>query len=109
MRIIAPLLLGIALLLPTSTFATRILAATERYELSSFEYLAFGTTSCGEPFATVLDPEGFAHRVAVHDHIGTENGRIVAIDEDKISLVELRQDSHGAWQEVPAELQRGRR
>ena len=48
--------------------------------------------------ALVRDPDGMVHRVAVGEHMGTDFGRIVAIADAGIELVEIVRDA-GGWME----------
>lgn len=50
--------------------------------------------------ALVRDPDGMVHRVAVGEHMGTDFGRIVAIGDAGIELVEIVRDA-GGWMERP--------
>lgn len=43
--------------------------------------------------------EGIIYRVRVGDYIGTHSGKVTAIYEDKIELLELIPDNEGCWQE----------
>ena len=48
--------------------------------------------------ALVQDPDGMVHPVAVGEHMGTNFGRIVAIGDAGIELVEIVRDA-GGWME----------
>jgi type IV pilus assembly protein PilP len=55
-----------------------------------------GTLGGGDGLvALVMDPERVIHRVTVGNYMGQNDGRIVSITEDKISLTELAPDSAG--------------
>ena len=54
--------------------------------------------------ALVVDPENVVHRVVPGNYMGQNEGRVTAISESKISLVELVPDGAGAWLERQAEL-----
>ncbi len=50
--------------------------------------------------ALVRDPDGMVHPVAVGEHLGTDFGRIVAVGDAGIELVEIVRDA-GGWMERP--------
>jgi len=52
----------------------------------------------------VMDPQRVVHRVRVGNYLGQSDGRIVAIREDGLELVELIPDGSGGWLERPARL-----
>lgn len=54
--------------------------------------------------ALVMDPQRVVHRVRVGNYLGQSDGRIVAIREDGLELVELIPDGSGGWLERPARL-----
>ena len=43
-------------------------------------------------------------RLAVGDYLGADHGRVVAIHEEQLELVELFPDGEGAWLERPRTL-----
>ena len=50
--------------------------------------------------ALVQDPDGMVHPVAAGDYVGTDFGRIVAVGDAGIELVEIVRDA-GGWMERP--------
>jgi type IV pilus assembly protein PilP len=60
--------------------------------------------SGGDLVALVLDPEKVIHRVVVGNYLGQNDGRITAIYEDSIALVELVPDGTGKWLERRADI-----
>ena len=50
--------------------------------------------------ALVQDPDGMVHPVGVGEHMGTDFGRIVAVGDAGIELVEIVRDA-GGWMERP--------
>ena len=52
----------------------------------------------------VRDTDGVVHRVQVGNYIGTNFGKIINIQEDRIDVRELIQDSQGLWEERAATL-----
>jgi type IV pilus assembly protein PilP len=51
-----------------------------------------------------MDPQRVVHRVRVGNYLGQSDGRIVAIREDGLEIVELIPDGSGGWLERPARL-----
>lgn len=52
----------------------------------------------------IMDPERVIHRVNVGNYMGQTDGRITAIYEDRIELIELAPDGNGGWIERRAEV-----
>lgn len=50
-------------------------------------------------FALVQDADGGVHRVERGDYMGTDHGRILAIEESAIELIEIVPDGTGGWVE----------
>ena len=61
----------------------------------------------GERWALVRTPDGTVHRVRVGNYLGQNDGRIVAIEEEHISLVELIPNGRGGYIERQASLALG--
>lgn len=55
----------------------------------------------------VRDPDGIVHRVRIGNYLGQNYGRITAISEDKIDLVELVPNGGGGWMERVATIALG--
>ena len=47
---------------------------------------------------------GGVHRVRVGDYLGRNHGRILAIDESKVDVIEIVPDGEGGWLERPRSL-----
>ncbi len=58
----------------------------------------------GRVFGLVQTKDGLVHRVLPGNHLGQNDGRITAIDEGKISLIEIVPDGMGGFIERPAAL-----
>lgn len=58
----------------------------------------------GGMVALVLDPEQVVHRVTVGNYLGQNDGKIVAITENRIDLVETVSDGAGGWVERQASV-----
>ena len=55
-------------------------------------------------YALVKAPDGVIHRVTVGNHMGQNFGRIIKIDANQISLIEIVADGFGGFKEQPASL-----
>jgi type IV pilus assembly protein PilP len=55
-------------------------------------------------YGLVQTKDGLVHRVLPGNHLGQNDGRITAIDEGKISLIEIIPDGMGGFVERPAAL-----
>ncbi len=55
----------------------------------------------------VRDPDGIVHRVRIGNYLGQNYGRITAISEDKIDIVELIPNGGGGWMERAATIALG--
>lgn len=49
--------------------------------------------------ALILDPTGAVNRVKEGSHMGRNFGRVVSVDEGRVSLVEIVPDGHDGWVE----------
>jgi type IV pilus assembly protein PilP len=59
-----------------------------------------GTLSQGARlYGLVRDPNGGVHRVQMGDYMGMDNGKILAINENHIELLEIVSDGTGGWVE----------
>lgn len=75
----------------------------EQYSLDTLRMV--GTLRQGGGiYGLVQSKDGLIHRVAVGNHMGQADGRITAIAEAKISLVEIVPDGLGGFIERPAAL-----
>ncbi|MEM7704171.1 MAG: pilus assembly protein PilP [Pseudomonadota bacterium] len=74
----------------------------ERFELDSLEMV--GTFFIDSVlYALVEDPDGLLYRVREDNYMGRNHGRVIAVYEDSVELVELLPDGEG-WQENRAEV-----
>ena len=74
----------------------------ESLPMEQFEMV--GTLSRGVRAFALLRAASKVHRLAVGDYLGPDHGRITAIHERYIELVELFPDGQGAWLERPRTL-----
>ncbi len=58
----------------------------------------------GRTYGLVQTKDGLVHRVLPGNHLGQNDGRITAIEEGKISLIEIVPDGMGGFIERPAAL-----
>jgi type IV pilus assembly protein PilP len=58
----------------------------------------------GHQFGLVQTKDGLVHRVLPGQYVGQNDGKIVAISDAKISLVEIVPDGMGGYMERPAAL-----
>ena len=52
----------------------------------------------------IVAPDKVAYRVRPGDYLGQNDGRITAVHDDRIDLVELVPDGAGGWLEKPASI-----
>lgn len=55
-------------------------------------------------YALVQTPDGLVSRVVTGNYMGQNHGRIVAVNDDKIDLIEIVPDGLGGWLERPATM-----
>lgn len=67
----------------------------EHYPLDSLRMV--GTLSQNGDWGVVEAPDGTVHRITEGNHMGQNFGKITNVDEHKIALMELIQDSNGRW------------
>ncbi|ONH54439.1 type IV pilus assembly protein PilO [Pseudomonas cedrina] len=81
---------------------TRPRGILEGLALDQFEMV--GTLSRGLQAFALLRASSRVHRLAIGDYLGPDHGRITAIHERSIELMELFPDGQGAWLERPRTL-----
>ncbi len=82
---------------------SRVKEALEGFPLDALDMV--GTMGMDSTMvALVKDPDGVVHRVNVDNYLGQSEGRITAIFEDRIDLVELIPNGTGGWMERPASI-----
>lgn len=70
----------------------------EQYTIGNLSMV--GTLAQGpRTFALIQDADGGVHRVSRGDYMGTDNGRILDIEEGAIELIEIVPDGTGGWVE----------
>lgn len=81
---------------------TRVRQFLEGFNIETFEMVGL-LGSNGANYALVRGAGG-VHRVKVGDYLGRNYGRIVAIDEAKIDVIEIVPDGEGGWLERPRSI-----
>lgn len=74
----------------------------EGFNIENFSMV--GILSNREGMQALVQGAGSVHRVRVGDYLGRNHGRIVAIEEGRIDVVELVPDGEGGWLERPRTL-----
>ena len=75
----------------------------EQFPLDSLDMV--GTLGAGSATAAlVLAPDKVTYRVRPGAYLGQSDGRVTAVYEDRIELVELVPDGAGGWLERPATM-----
>ena len=78
----------------------------EQFPLDSLKMV--GTIGTGASMEALLkDTDGVVHRVHVRNYLGQNNGKITAIAENHIDLVELVPNGSGGWMERQATVALG--
>ena len=58
----------------------------------------------GELLGLVQDSDGLIHQVTSGNYAGQNHGRIIALNDSEIRLVEIISDGLGGWIERPAAI-----
>ncbi|MDI9237499.1 pilus assembly protein PilP [Lysobacter sp. LF1] len=81
--------------------AARRKQTLEQFPLDSLDMV--GTLGGGDKvIALVMAPDKVTYRVQPGNYLGQSDGRVTAVFEDRIELVELVPDGAGGWLERPA-------
>ena len=82
---------------------TRTRHRLERHPLADLRMV--GTlAAAGRRHALIRDPQGGVHRLAVGDHLGLDHGRVQAVRETGLDLVETVYAASGGWMARPRTL-----
>lgn len=75
----------------------------EAFELDSLEMV--GTFLIDDVnYGLIEDPDGVIVRVRVGNYMGKNHGRIIAVSDNRVELVELMPDGPNKWEEVQSEI-----
>jgi type IV pilus assembly protein PilP len=80
----------------------RVKQFLEGFNIEVFEMV--GTLANANGVFALVSGAGGVHRVKVGDYLGRNYGRILAIDEAKIDVVEIVPDGEGGWLERPRNI-----
>ena len=81
---------------------SRVKQFLEGFNIETFEMV--GTLRNDHELFALVSGAGGVHRVKVGDYLGRNNGRIIAIDDSKIDVMEIVPDGEGGWLERPRSL-----
>jgi len=81
---------------------TRVKQFLEGFNIETFEMV--GTLRNERELYALVNGAGGVHRVKVGDYLGRNHGKILAIDESKIDVMEIVPDGEGNWLERPRSL-----
>lgn len=81
---------------------TRTKQFLEGFNIEAFQMV--GTLSGGTGEYALVKGAGGVYRVKIGDYLGSNHGRVVAIDEAKIDVIEIVPDGEGGWLERPRSL-----
>lgn len=75
----------------------------EDFSLDSLRMV--GTLAQNESeWVLIKDPDGLLHRVSLGHYMGRNYGRVVAVSEEEVDLIELVTDKSGGWKERDASI-----
>lgn len=75
----------------------------EEFSLDSLRMV--GTLAQNEAeWILIKDPDGLLHRVSIGHYMGKNYGRVTAINEEEVTLVELVSDKEKGWKERDASI-----
>ncbi|WAJ38129.1 type 4a pilus biogenesis lipoprotein PilP [Pseudomonas sp. GOM7] len=81
---------------------SRVKQFLEGFNIETFEMV--GTLRNDHELFALVSGAGGVHRVKVGDYLGRNNGKIIAIDDSKIEVMEIVPDGEGGWLERPRSL-----
>jgi len=76
----------------------------EQFNIDSLSMVGTLQKPSGDLWALVKDGNGGVVRTKEGEYMGRNHGRIVAIKNDRINLIEIVPDGHGGWLERPRTL-----
>ena len=81
---------------------SRVKQFLEDFNIETFQMV--GTLANDSGIFALINGSSGVHRVRVGDYLGRNHGRILAIDDAKIDVVEIVPDGEGGWLERPRSL-----
>jgi len=81
---------------------SRIRQYLEDFNIEVFQMV--GTLSNQAGVFALVSGAGGVHRVKVGDYLGRNHGRIVAIEESSVEVIEIVPDGEGGWLERPRSI-----
>ncbi len=75
----------------------------EAFELDSLDMVGTFLVE-GVNYGLIEDPDGVILRVRVGNYIGRNHGRITAVSDSRVELVELMPDGPNKWEEVQSQI-----
>jgi type IV pilus assembly protein PilP len=81
---------------------SRVKQFLEGFNIENFEMV--GTLANSNGLFALISGAGGVHRVKVGDYLGRNHGKILAVDESKIDVIEIVPDGEGGWLERPRSL-----
>lgn len=73
----------------------------EQYNIEALRMVGTINKPAGPLEALVADSDGGVHRVRVGNHLGKNFGRVAAVEEARVSVMEIVPDGHDGWVERP--------
>ena len=64
-----------------------------------------GKTDQKSVWSLILDDNGEIHRVSVGDYIGLDFGKVVAVNEQRVDVIEIISNGRGGWMQRPRTLE----
>ncbi|MHA6492211.1 type 4a pilus biogenesis lipoprotein PilP [Pseudomonas borbori] len=80
----------------------RVKQFLEGFNIEIFEMV--GTLSNDEGVYALVSGAGGVHRIKLGDYLGRNYGKVVAIEDSKIDVIEIVPDGEGGWLERPRSL-----
>lgn len=81
---------------------TRVKQFLEGFNIEAFEMV--GTLARDGGVYALVRGAGGVHRIKVGDYLGRNHGRVTAVDEAGVSVVEIVPDGEGGWLERPRSI-----
>ena len=73
----------------------------ETFSLDNLKMVGSINKSSDARWALIRDAKGEIHRVTIGDYMGSDFGKIVAVNGDSVDLVEIISNGRGGWMKRP--------